>query len=193
MDTKSVAKNTRWHRKIHRYIAIASFFFLLMISVTGLLLIWKKNSGGYLQAATHKGSSTDLSQWLSFDSLHRIAIGALHDSISADLSPRLQRMDVRPDKGMVKFTFEDHYWGIQLDGATGKVLLLERRRADFIEHLHDGSFFDKWTGGFFKLGYGTFVGLCLLLLTITGFYLWINPKRIKRGKESSKLKNRNSK
>lgn len=182
MDTKTVAKRTRWYRKIHRYIAIAAFFFLLMISVTGLLLIWKKNSGGYLLADSQKGSSTDLGQWLSFDSLRAIAVTILHDSISPDLSPKLNRIDARPDKGMVKFVFEEHYWAIQLDGATGKVLHLERRRADFIENLHDGSFFDKFTGGFFKISYGSFVGLSLLLLTITGFFLWINPRRMRKKK-----------
>ena len=182
MDTKTVAKRTRWYRKIHRYIAIAAFFFLLMISVTGLLLIWKKNSGGYLLADSQKGSSTDISQWLSFDSLRNIAVTTLHDSISPDLSPRLNRIDARPDKGMVKFVFEEHYWAIQLDCATGKVLQIERRRADFIENLHDGSYFDQFTGGFFKISYGTFVGLSLLLLTITGFFLWINPRRMRKKK-----------
>lgn len=182
MDTKSVAKQTRWYRKIHRYIAIASFFFLLLVSITGLLLIWKKNTGGYLLADSHKGSSPDLEKWLSFDSLQKIAAATLRDSVSPDLSPELNRVDARPGKGMVKFVFEHHYWAIQLDGATGKVLHVERRRADFIENLHDGSFFDKYTGGFFKLSYGSFVGLCLLLLTITGFYLWWNPKRIRKKK-----------
>jgi len=152
----------------------------------GIVIDLEKNSGGYLLAESHKGSSTELSQWLSFDTLHKIAIATLRDSISPDLSPELHRIDARPNKGMVKFTFENHYWAIQLDCATGKVLHLERRRADFIEHLHDGSFFDKWAGGFFKLGYGTFVGLSLLLLTITGFYLWINPKRIRKGKINKK-------
>jgi uncharacterized iron-regulated membrane protein len=183
MDTKTVAKRTRWYRKIHRYIAVAAFFFLLMISVTGLLLIWKKNSGGYLLADSQKGSSTDLSQWLSFDSLCTIAVTTLHESISPDLSSTINRIDARPDKGMVKFVFEEHYWAIQLDCATGKVLHIERRRADFIENLHDGSFFDKFTGGFFKISYGTFVGLSLLLLTITGFFLWINPRRIRNKKK----------
>lgn len=182
MDTKTVAKQTRWYRKIHRYIAIASFFFLLLISVTGLLLIWKKNSGGYLLADSRKGSSTELGQWLSFDSLQHIAVTTLQDSISPVLSSKINRIDARPDKGMVKFVFEEHYWAIQLDGATGKVLHLEKRRADFIENLHDGSYFDKFTGGFFKIGYGSFVGLSLLLLTITGFYLWWNPKRIRKQK-----------
>jgi uncharacterized iron-regulated membrane protein len=184
MDTKTVAKRTRWYRKIHRYIAIAAFFFLLLVSVTGLLLIWKKNSGGYLLADSQKGSSTDIGQWLSFDSLRNIAVTTLRDSISPDLSPKLNRIDARPDKGMVKFVFEEHYWAIQLDCATGKVLHVERRRADFIENLHDGSYFDKYTGGFFKISYGTFVGLSLLLLTITGFFLWINPRRMRKKKRA---------
>lgn len=182
MDTKSVAKQTRWYRKIHRYLAIASFFFLLLVSITGLLLIWKKNTGGYLLADSHKGSTPELSKWLSFDSLQKIAAATLRDSVSAELSPKLNRIDARPEKGMVKFVFEEHYWAVQLDGGTGKVLHVERRRADFIENLHDGSFFDKFTGGYFKLGYGSFVGLCLLLLTITGFFLWINPRIIRRKK-----------
>ncbi len=182
MDPKLVAKQTRWYRKIHRYIAIAAFFFLLMVSITGLLLIWKKNTGGYLLADSHKGSTAELSKWLSFDSLQKIAAITLRDSVGPELSPKLNRIDARPDKGMVKFVFDEHYWAVQLDGATGKVLHVERRRADFIENLHDGSFFDKYTGGYFKLGYGSFLGLSLLLLTITGFYLWINPKRIRRKK-----------
>jgi uncharacterized iron-regulated membrane protein len=185
MDTKSVAKQTRWYRKIHRYIAIASFFFLLLVSVSGLLLIWKKNTGGYLLADSHKGTTAELDNWLSFDSLNKIAAAALRDSVSPELSPKINRIDARPDKGMVKFVFEEHYWAIQLDCATGKVLHVERRRADFIENLHDGSFFDKMLGGYFKLSYGSFVGLCLLLLTITGFYLWINPRRIRKKKREA--------
>src|SRR5688500_1058912 len=106
MDNKIVAKRTRWYRKIHRYIAIAAFFFLLLISITGLLLIWKKNSGGYLLADSRKGTTTDLSQWLSFDSLQKLAVIALRDSVSPELSPKINRIDARPDKGMVKMVFE---------------------------------------------------------------------------------------
>ena len=43
---------------------------------------------------------------------------------------------------MVKFVFVEGYWGVQLDCTTGELLHLERRPADFIENLHDGSFFD---------------------------------------------------
>jgi hypothetical protein len=46
--------------------------------------------------------------------------------------------------------------GIQLDGATGKLLHIERRRSDIIEKKYDGSIVDDYfkTGnGFFKLFY----------------------------------------
>ena len=105
----------------------------------------------------------------------------MHDSVSPNLSLQLDRIDVRKDKGMVKFVFTDHFWGIQLDGATGKLLQIEQRRSDFIEKIHDGSILDFYckTDGQIKLIYTTIMGLALLIFTITGFWLWYGPKRMR--------------
>ena len=73
----------------------------------------------------------------------------------------------------MKFIFSDYY-AVQIDGATGEILLLERRYSDFIEELHDGSFLDtyfKTTGNPIKLIYTTIMSGALLLFTITGFWL----------------------
>lgn len=185
MSTTTIVKKTRWYRKLHRWIASVLFAFFLLISVSGLLLAWKKNTGGYLLAKTYEGSSTNLAAWLPLDSLRNNAVTALHAEISPELDAEIDRMDVRPDKGMVKVTFRNHYWAVQLDGATGNILHLERRRADFIEHLHDGSLLDRLTGFTgMKLTYSTIMGLSLLLLTISGFWLWYNPKRIRKKKST---------
>ncbi|HEX8337897.1 MAG TPA: hypothetical protein VF621_14265, partial [Pyrinomonadaceae bacterium] len=72
--------------------------------------------------------------------------------------------------------------GVQLDGATGEVLHVERRRADFIENLHDGSILDYLAGtegGQIKLAYTSIMGLALLTFTVTGFWLWYGPKRFR--------------
>ena len=163
--------------------------FFLFISITGIMLGWKKNTNGYLLAESHKGKSKDLSSWLSFDSLSAIAVKVLKDSIDNSLSPVIDRMDARPDKGMVKILFRDHFKAIQLDGSTGAVLHIETRRADWIEKLHDGSLFDHYAGFSsqpVKLGYTAVLGGGLLFLTISGFWLWINPRRIRKRKEISK-------
>ncbi|RYC67471.1 PepSY domain-containing protein [Spirosoma sordidisoli] len=177
------AKVLRISRKLHRTTGALLFVFFLFISVTGLLLGWKKNSGGLLLPKSYKGTSTNLADWLPLDSLHKNACRIVQDSISPELSLELERIDVRKDKGMVKFVFADHFWGVQLDGATGKLLHIEQRRSDFIEKIHDGSILDFYAGtsdGQIKLVYTTITGLALLLFTVTGFWLWYGPKRMRQ-------------
>jgi len=106
----------------------------------------------------------------------------VRDQISAEMSLTLDRIDFRPDKGIVKFIYVEGYWGVQLDAKTAELLLIERRRADFIEHLHDASMFDMAFDtqfGQIKLIYTTVAGLALLTFTITGFWLWYGPKRMR--------------
>ncbi|MCW3075327.1 MAG: mismatch repair protein [Flaviaesturariibacter sp.] len=179
------AKVLRIARKLHRTTGALLFVFFFIIAITGLLLGWKKHSGGTLLAPTFQGTSSDLKQWLPVDSLHTLANRLLLDSIAPSLSTGVDRIDIRKDKGVVKFVYKDHYWALQLDGVTGKLLHKERRRADFIEHIHDGSLLDSLAGtsdGQIKLAYTTIMGLALLLFTVTGFWLWYGPKRMRRTK-----------
>jgi uncharacterized iron-regulated membrane protein len=180
---KNQAALLRTFRKIHRIMGAFLFVFFFFMSITGLLLGLKKNSGGFIQAKSYKGTSTDLKDWIPLDSLHKNACNILLDSVSNELSLELEKIDIRKDKGMVKFVFTDHFWGIQLDGATGELLQIERRRSDFIENIHDGSILDNYfgtTGGQIKLVYTSIMGLALLLFTITGFWLWYGPKRMRK-------------
>ena len=184
-EIKSISVNTRWYRKIHRRVSSLLFIFFFFIATTGLILGWKKNSNGYLLAKSFEGTTTDMTRWLSFDSLQKIAIKTLSDSIDGNLSPVIDRIDARPEKGMVKIVFKDHFKAIQIDASTGKILHLEQRRADWIEKLHDGSIVDLYAGFTdqpFKLGYTTLLGIGLLILTISGFWLWYNPRRIRKKK-----------
>lgn len=177
------AKILRIFRKTHRVTGMFLFILFLFVSITGLLLGWKKNSGGLILPKSHEGTSTDLSDWITIDSLHKNAVNILRDSLSPELSADLERIDIRPDKGMVKFVFIDNYVGIQLDGATGDLLHIETRRSDFIENIHDGSILDylfNTKKEQFKLVYTTITGIALLVFTVTGFWLWYGPRRMRK-------------
>lgn len=187
-NNKNIARATRFYRKIHNWIGTFLFVFFFFISVTGLLLGWKKHSGGLILPKTEKGVSSNMKDWLSYDSLHTLAVKALHDSFPENLSPALDRIDARPDKGVVKFVFKNHYTEIQLDCTTGKVLAVNIRTSDIIEQIHDGSILDvafNTSDGQIKLGYTTLTGISLLLLTVTGFFLWYNPILIRNKKEKN--------
>lgn len=180
---KSQAKLIRLARKAHRVTGISLFLFFFIVSVTTVLLGWKKDSAGYLLAETQSGTTSDIKQWLPLDSLSSRAGFVINEHLGPDSDLEVDRIDVRPDKGIVKVSFKDSYWGIQLDGATGKTLSIAPRRSDFIEDIHDGSYLDslfKTENEIFKLVYTSIMGIALMLFTVTGFWLWYGPKRMKK-------------
>lgn len=181
-NSKKRAKTLRTFRKIHRITGAFLFVFFFVLAFSGLLLGWKKHSGGVILPKSYKGKSTNPKDWLTLDDLNNRAVKIAREQISPDLSTELERIDVRPDKGMVKFVFIQDFWGIQLDLTTGELLHIERRNSDFIENIHDGSILDYLTGTdgeYFKLFYTSMMGLALLTFTITGFWLWFGPKRLR--------------
>lgn len=179
---KKQAKILRIFRKVHRTTGALLFVFFFFISITGLILGWKKNSNGTILPKTQKGTTANLKEWLPVDSLHSIACYTLHDKVSPDMSLELDRIDIRKEKGSVKFVFVDHFYEVQLDGATGNVLSIGQRHSDFLEHVHDGSILDRYLGtnGYIKLVYTTIMGISLFVFTLTGFWLWYGPKRMRR-------------
>jgi uncharacterized iron-regulated membrane protein len=188
---KRQAKILRISRKIHRATGALLFVFFTVVAVTGLMLGWKKHSGGIILSKSYSGQSIDQKNWLPVHVLHEKAVQAARENISPDMSFELDRIDIRPDKGMVKFVFAESYWGVQLDCTTGETLHIERRSSDFIENLHDASYFDKLFGTSYeqiKLVYTSVMGLALLTFTITGFWLWYGPKRFRAGNRQHQAK-----
>jgi hypothetical protein len=190
LERKHYARSIRIARKIHRTMGIVLFALFIVIGSTGLLLGWKKHSGGLILPKSYSGVSTDMSKWLSIDALSERAFKFAREQIDPELSLDLERIDIRPDKGMVKYVFLEGYWGIQLDCTTGELLHIERRRSDFIENIHDGSIFDHYLGTSdepIKVAYTTVGGSALLLFSVTGFWLWVGPKRLRAGRRASRI------
>jgi uncharacterized iron-regulated membrane protein len=180
MDRKGHARLLRWTRKIHRALGIALFSLFILIGITGILLGWKKNSNELLMPSTKSGRTTELSEWMPLSELAHIARTYYYIQ---DETLTIDRMDVRPDKGIVKVLFNEYNLEIQLDGATGEILSVGTRHSDWIEHLHDGSYFDDRLGtGFIKLAFTSITGTALLLFSITGFWLWYGPRAMRRDK-----------
>lgn len=178
---KEQARLLRTFRKIHRLTGVLLFAFFFVMAITGLLLGWKKQTG--LLPPSAKGVSVHPNDWLSIDILKKRAEEHLKTAVSPSLSSSIDRIDIRPDKGMVKFVYADHYWGLQLDCTTGALLQVDRRNSDLMEQIHDGSILHRGLntpGDWIKLLYTSIMGLALLLFTITGFWLWYGPKRMRK-------------
>jgi uncharacterized iron-regulated membrane protein len=173
---QSIIYRLRIYRRLHKVIGLSLAVFIIISSLTGILLGWKKNAA-LLQPPTKQGSSVQLSTWMSLDELARIAQRAL-DSATQSTANKIDRMEARPKNGIVKVLFSKGYWEVQVDGTSGKVLSVQQRHSDWIEHLHDGSIINDG----FKLVSMNILGLGLLAMTFTGFWLWFGPRKIRKAK-----------
>ena len=183
-DRKALARQTRLYRQWHKWTAIPLLLFMLLMGITGILLGWKKQAE--LLPPTQRGQTAQSEAWLSIDSLMRQAQRLAQDSLRID--PTIDRLDLRPDKGIVKVRFEAGYREIQLDLYSGEVRSMGRRYSDLIEQIHDGSILDRYVvlgKDTFKLTYSTLSGLGLVLLSISGFWLWYNPRKMRREKRQA--------
>ena len=82
----------------------------------------------------------------------------------------IERLDIRPGKGIAKIKSKNN-WEIQIDIETSEVYAVNYRRSDIIESIHDGSFFSE------VVKYGWFLpsGILLLMLSLTGIYMFFIP------------------
>lgn len=145
------------------------------------MLLGLKKESDLLQPPTQKGVSSDLSQWQSVEAQASAARAAL-EQIQPDLdSYDIDRMDVRPDKGIVKVLFKRGYWEVQIDGSTLETLSVAKRHSDWIEALHDGSIISD----LFKVISMNLLGIGLLTLAASGLWLWYGPKLIRNAKKKT--------
>lgn len=136
---------------------------------------------------TQKGSELVVDNWITLAEISEIASSFAHDSLRK--SPVIDRIDVRPQKGVAKVIFETHFTELQIDCTTGEILSVSTRASDIIEKLHDGSivdYFIRVDQDPVKLFYTTSASLGLILLSVSGFWMWYNPKRIRKLKKASK-------
>ena len=140
----------------------------------GLLLMLKKEID-WIQPPTQRGSAENQMPDVSLAEMLKAAQGVPQAGLSSwrDLS----RVDVKPDKGVVKFIGKNN-WEVQVDARNGAVLQAAYRRSDIIESIHDGSFFAGWT----KLYVFLPTGVVLFVLWLTGIYLFALPhvKRMRK-------------
>lgn len=172
-------KSLRWLRKLHRLLGIPLIIFFFIIGITSILLAWKKKAE--LLPATLK-TEVENGSWILPSEMVRIGE---EEMTKLGRDPEVDRIDIRPDKGVAKVTFKTHFTEVQVDGLSGKVLSIETRHSDWIEKVHDGSIVDFYLGGdeTTKLTYSTLTALGLILMSFSGFYLWYYPKWIRRLKE----------
>lgn len=172
-------------RRIHYWGTLLIALPLLVVISTGVLLQIKKQ-WVWVQPAEQKGAAK-LSE-IKIDASNPQAgmpvmdfatlLQRLQECQSVEIKSwdDVQRIDIRPSKGIAKFSVRGG-WEVQLDLSDGRILQEAIRRSDWIESMHDGSFFG---GDWAKLGVFLPAALVLLVMWGTGLWLFLLPFLVKR-------------
>jgi hypothetical protein len=170
-----------WNYKLHLWIGIITAVIVLVMSVTGVILNHKREWGFMIDPRPEATAAT--TQALPLAELVQLGIAAFDNPEYADESA-INRMDFRPSRGAIKVRFRDPATTeVILNVITGDVISIAPRKDVWIEHLHSGELFgDAWVI-LSDIGAGG-----LILLTLSGIYIWVFPGLRKRARERAKQK-----
>jgi len=158
------------NRKVHYWASAVVAVPFLIIICTGIVLQLKKH-WSWVQPPEQRGSVKEPVIELS----HILQALKNEPSLNVRGWEDVNRLDVRPDKGIVKAWLNSD-WEAQIDLGTGEIKQIWFRRSDWIESIHDGSIF----GTGVKLGLFLPTAVTLLLLWLCGMWMWLYPLVHKR-------------
>jgi len=159
----------------HKWTGIVLAGVLVLTAVTGFLLLLKKDYA-WIQPPTQKGEPGPVEAFLTMEELWGRIAAQKHPHFE---SPEdIDRIDMRPSKFVYKVRSEHEHTEMQLCATTGRVLGVAERRSDWLENLHDGSWFGEGVHGWVMPA----TALGLLFLVFSGLWLWIAPVVKRRAK-----------
>jgi uncharacterized iron-regulated membrane protein len=153
----------------HKWIGIALSLILINISVTGLLLLEKKQYD-WIQPGTRRGQPGSPDDFIGMQRVLDAVLACGHPDFT-DVNA-IDRVDFRPGKRVYKVRSQTHHAEIQVDAITGEILSTSTRFCDFLEQLHDGSILGAWMHDMIM----PIVAVANTVLALSGLYLWLGPK-----------------
>lgn len=151
----------------HLWLGVVTTGLVLILSVTGVLLNHKRPLG--LMPDVPGAPAGALARSLPIAELAGRAGRAVPPAVAA---AGVDRMDVRPGDGLVKVRFDDpavHEVTVEL--SSGRILHVGERNDVFLEKLHSGEIFGD--GGVLL---SDFAAVALLVLVVSGYWLWLYPR-----------------
>ena len=168
-------KSFKFFWTTHKWTGIILSSIFAVTSVTGFMLLLEKRVA-WIQPTTLEGAAGGIESFITNQKLFMIVLSLDHPEFQS--LEDIDRVDFRPNKRIFKVRSKTFY-EIQVDAVTGDVLNVSYRRSDFIETLHDGSFFAQWFHDWVMP-----VAACgLLFLLSSGLYLWLEPKLRRRRRQ----------
>lgn len=153
------------NRKIHYWLSLWLALPMALISITGLLLQFKKSLPWVQPPEQRRELTLPIAEWPLL-----LAAAQSRPELGVSSWKDVERVELRPSRGLIKLIARNGQEA-QFDAGSGQLVQVATRRSDTIEALHDGS----WFGNGVKFGWFATAALGLLLATLSGIWLFVEP------------------
>lgn len=154
------------NRNLHKWLGIIPAIIFLMVSITGILLIFSKQLA--LSPKMQKGVQADLNTAIPVEQVIKTSMDLKNENLKT--LKDIKRVEFHPLNRVYKVRTKSGF-EVQIDMSTGKVLKAEKSISSTILSLHTGAFFGTWFKEYIVGG----SSVALIIVTITGVYLFVNP------------------
>ena len=165
-------------RQVHYWLSLAILVPAGIMFLAGIVLMLKKDVD-WIQPPTARGVAEAQLPTVTYEEL--LVAARAHPEAGISEWSDIDRIDLRVDRGIAKLRAKTG-WEVQVDTSTAEVLHVAYRRSDWIETIHDGSFFAEWV----KLYIFLPAGVLLVIMWGTGIYLFLLPRMAKARKAKAK-------
>ena len=163
-------------RNTHKWVSVLLSAAFINMAVTGFLLLVKKKYD-WIQPPTREDAKGNAGDFINIQQLFEIVLNQGHEDFKSYAD--IDRIDFRPNKRVYKVQSKYNHSEIQVGAVTGAVLSEDQRLSDMLEDIHDGSFFGARVHDWFM----PLMAFSLFFLSISGIYLWLQPRIRKRLKQ----------
>ena len=161
-------------RQVHYWLSLAILVPAGIMFLAGIVLMLKKDVD-WIQPATARGAVE--AQLPAVSNEEMLAAARRYPQAGISQWSDIDRIDLRVDRGIAKLRAKSG-WEVQVDTSNAEVLNVAYRRSDWIETIHDGSFFADWVKYYVFLP----AGVLLVIMWGTGIYLFLLPRLARRRK-----------
>ncbi len=164
---------TFFHNKgLTKYLLVILLLFFVEMSVSGII-------AGFNAEPRYKNPElitakriVNPENYLPLNTLISVGISVLGNNIGTDSDLSIDHIEIYQKEGVVMLQFKHNSWVVQLEGATGKVLDISKKKLALPHAVHSAKWFDRLLGtkGVFSTIYTTMMGLIVLSFSLFGIW-----------------------
>lgn len=156
-------------RQLHKWTGICIAIFLLLISGTGFFLATKDRFDWMRPPEADAVKVESAAELVSVEAAVNSAFALGHPELQSFKD--IDRVDYRPKSNIYKVISRDGYREVQVDGKTAQVLSSSFRNDQFMEDLHDFTFFAELAHAWLL----PLVAIGLFGLALSGIIIFMTP------------------